>query len=87
MGDNVMMELRIVEVIIFFNTLILGVVGYFIKKSLEKLDRLSLHKECCLREFAKKDETEDLYSITRKHGERISSLESWRKSSEMGRGK
>lgn len=73
-----MTEIHMTEVLIGLNTLFLGIVGYFLRRALEKLDRLDLHKETCLREFATKEEASDLFSITRKHGEDIASLKGWR---------
>ena len=83
MDAGIVTELRLIELFIFINTILLGVVGFFLKRAINKLDTLSIHKEDCLREFAAKDETSELYGISRKHGERISSLESWRQACEV----
>ncbi len=73
-----MTEIHMTEVLIGLNTLFLGIVGYFLRRALEKLDRLDLHKETCLREFATKAEATELFELVRGHGEKIAGLESWR---------
>ncbi|MDR2891602.1 MAG: hypothetical protein LBV80_00725 [Deltaproteobacteria bacterium] len=74
--------MHMTEVLICLNTILLGIVGFFLRRALEKLERLGFHKEECLREFATKEDTTDLFAITRKQGEDIAALKSWNKFAE-----
>ena len=79
------MELDVMAVLLFLQTMLLAIVGWlmqhFIRKDDEwkrcvdrKLDELTAVRTGCLREFASRDSMNEAFGVLRDHGGRISAL-------------
>ena len=87
------MELDVIAVLVAAQTLLLGIVGWFLRHFIrkdeqwkervdEKLENLAAIRTICLQEFASKRGMDDAFKNLREHEGRLASLESWRRTVE-----